>query len=228
MKLHLTPRLAAVAGAVPPGGRRADVGTDHAYLPTWLVLEGKSPRALAADLRPGPLARAAETVKAFGVEDRVELRLGNGLEPVEPGEADAVAIAGMGGETILEILAAAPWAAEKVCIVQPMTSVEDLRRRLPTIGMQVAGEQIAREGKTLYIIMTLAGGRGKPLTAGECWVGQPEHHAGDPLWPDYLTQELGRVRRALGGLRRSGKPEDQARRLELERVEGELSALSRG
>lgn len=225
MNLRLTPRLLAVAGAVPQGARLADVGTDHAYLPTWLALEGKIPHAIATDLRPGPLEKAAQTVAQYGAADRVELRLGNGLEPVEPGEVDAVAIAGMGGETILEILAAAPWAAAKDCVVQPMTSVEDLRRGLGTVGFRIAGERIAREGKTLYIILTLAGGQDAPLAPEEAWVGRPEHHRGDPLWPDYLAQETRRVQRALEGLRRSGKPEDGERRQALELVERRLSAL---
>ena len=226
MNLRLTSRLAAVAGAIPPGVRLADVGTDHAYLPAWLVLEGKISCAVATDLRPGPLETAAQTVAQYGVADRVALRLGNGLNPVQPDEVDAVAIAGMGGETILEILAAAPWAAEKFCVVQPMTSVADLRRRVGECGMHIAGERIAKEGETLYIILTLAGGTAAPPTPEEAWVGKPEHHRGDPLWPDYLAQELRRVRRALAGLRQSSKVGDELRRLELERTERGLSALT--
>lgn len=225
MNLRLTPRLAAVAMAVPPGARLADVGTDHAYLPTWLALEGRIPRAVATDLRPGPLEKAAQTVAQYGVAHKVELRLGNGLEPVRSDEVDAVAIAGMGGETILEILTAAPWAAGKTCVAQPMTSVEDLRRGLGEVGLHIAGERIAREGKTLYIILTLAGGQDAPLAPEEAWVGRPEHHRGDPLWPDYLAQETRRIRRALEGLRRSGKAGDEERRRALELVERRLSAL---
>lgn len=227
MELRLTPRLAAVAEAVPQGARLADVGTDHAYLPTRLILEGKIPGAVATDLRPGPLERAAATVEKYAVGEKISLRLGDGLEPVRPEEVDAVAIAGMGGETILDILARAPWAAEKCCVVQPMTSVEDLRRRLPEVGLRIAGERIAREGESLYIILALEPGESAPLTAAECWVGRWQHHRDDSLWPEYLAQETRRVRRALEGLRRSAKPEDAARRQALELVVAELAQMER-
>ena len=104
----LSPRLKMVADLVPQGARLADVGTDHAYLPTALIQEGKIPFAIAADLRQGPLASAKATVRRAGLEGKVAFRLCDGLRGIQPEEADAVAIAGMGGETIAAILAAAP------------------------------------------------------------------------------------------------------------------------
>ncbi len=215
MELNLTPRLRAVADRVPRGARLADVGTDHAYLPVWLLLAGKIPSAVCTDLRPGPLERAGETVRTWGVADKVSLRLCDGLKDVAPEEVDCVAIAGMGGETILHILKEAPWAAEKPCVVQPMSSLSDLRSGLGALGLHVAGETIARDGETLYVVMDLAAGAEGPLTAAEVQVGRAENHRGDSLWPEYLRRETGRLRRALAGLEHSKKPEDEPRRQEL-------------
>lgn len=215
MALNLTPRLRTVARRVPPGARLADVGTDHAYLPAWLLLQGQIPFAVCTDLRPGPLERARETVARYGVADRVSLRLCDGLAGVEPGQVDCVVIAGMGGETILQILKAAPWAAGKTCIVQPMSSLSDLRAGVGALGLHIAGEALAREGETLYVIMELAPGAEGPLTAAEKQVGRVENHLGDPLWPAYLRQEEERLTRALAGLERSQKAGDDLRRQEL-------------
>lgn len=213
--LHLTPRLQTVADRVPAGVRLADVGTDHAYLPAWLLLQERIPFALCTDLRPGPLERARETVEKWDVADRAELRLCDGLAGVRPEEMDVITIAGMGGETILSILAAAPWVREKGLVVQPMSSLADLRAGLAPLGFHIAKETLAQEGETLYVIMDLAPGAEGPLTAAERQVGRAERHQGDPLWPRYLRQEEGRLRKALRGLERSRKPEDVSRREEL-------------
>lgn len=215
MALHLTPRLRTLAQLVPRGARLADVGTDHAYLPAWLLERGTIPFAVGTDLRRGPLARAKETVEHWGVADRVSLRLCDGLRGVEPDEVDCVVIAGMGGETILGILSASPWAAEKTLLVQPMSSLPDLRGGLAPLGLHIDRETLVLEGETLYAIMALSAGAEGALTAAQRQVGRAENHTGDPLWPRYLRQEAARVRRALDGLERSRRPEDGRRRQEL-------------
>ena len=216
MALHLTSRLQTVADRVPAGVRLTDVGTDHAYLPAWLLMEGKIPFAVCTDLRPGPLERAKETVEHYGVADKVSLRLCDGLSGVEPQEVDCIAIAGMGGETILHILEAAPWSVEKSCIVQPMSSLPDLRAGVGRLGLRIIRETLAREGETLYVVMELQAGAEGLLTAAERLVGRVENHLNDPLWPRYLQQEAARTRRALEGLARSKRPEDELRKQELQ------------
>ena len=79
-QLELTPRLALLASWVPEGARLADIGTDHAYLPVWLMLAGRLRSAIASDLRAGPLDRARATGKTWGVAERIDFRLGPGLE----------------------------------------------------------------------------------------------------------------------------------------------------
>lgn len=222
---HLTPRLLAVAAEIPEGSRLADVGTDHAYLPAYLTLQGQCQRVIATDLRPGPLGRAAETVERYGVEERVELRLCDGLSAVAAEEVDAVSIAGMGGEVILGILQAASWTKDKRCVVQPMSSAEDLRKGLGDLGLHVAKETLVREGRTIYVVMTLLPGAEGPLTAAESWVGRRENHGGDPLWGTYLARHYEKALRALEGLKKSQREEDKPRMEELEQIREELGQM---
>ena len=101
---RLGPRLEAVLAAVGRARVLADVGTDHGYLPAAAILRGQAQRAIATDLRRAPLEAARRVVRAAGVEGAVELRQGAGLEPLAPGEADAVVVAGLHGKTIAAIL----------------------------------------------------------------------------------------------------------------------------
>ena len=95
--MQLSIRMQAVADMVTPGGRIADIGTDHGYVPIYLVEQNKADHAIAMDVRKGPLARAGENIVRFGCSDRIETRLSDGLAMLKPGEADTVIIAGMGG-----------------------------------------------------------------------------------------------------------------------------------
>lgn len=222
---RLTPRLLAVAAEIPLGSTLADVGTDHAYLPAYLILKDHCPHVIATDLRPGPLARAKETVERYGVDQRVDLRLCNGLAAVSEEEAEVVSIAGMGGEVILDILKAAPWTKGKRCVVQPMSSAEDLRRGIGRLGLHIAKETLVEEGRTLYVVMTILPGAEGTLTTAESWVGRRENHAGDPLWGKYLTHHYEKNRRALEGLKKSQREEDKLRRKELEQGLIQLSLM---
>lgn len=198
--MELSPRLRSVAELVPHGAHFADVGTDHAYLPVWLILHGVIDKAIASDLRPGPLERARETAEKYSVADRIDFRLCDGLTGLWSEEANAIAIAGMGGETIANILAGAPWTKEKeiTLILQPMSSQPDLRLWLSGNGYAIEKECIAREGKTLYTIMLVKAGEMKTLTQAELWAGRQSR---DPLRGEMLDHVAGKVRRALEGQR---------------------------
>lgn len=223
-QIELSPRLRLAADFVPQGARLADVGTDHAYLPACLLLEGKIPWAIASDLRQGPLNRARETAKQYGCGDKMAFRLCNGLAGIQPGEVDAVVIAGMGGETIAQILEAAPWVQkEKIpLILQPMSSLPELRVWLGQNGYAIAREQLAREGDTLYVVMRVTPGEMGPQTPGQLWAGRQSR---DPLRGEYLEQLSRKLRRALEGMAKGRGEETQERRRELETVLSELTAM---
>ena len=170
--LELTPRLRQIAAWVRQGAHLADVGTDHAYLPVWLTLQGRVASAIASDLRRGPLDRAQETGRRYGVGDRITFRLGNGLAAVAPEECDTIVIAGMGGENIAQILAGAPWTADgrHTLLLQPQSRAEALRRFLAEHGYAIAREALVRDRGFLYPVIEAGAGE-MHLTLGRQWAG---------------------------------------------------------
>ena len=222
--MELTPRLQAIADQIRQGSRLADIGTDHGYLPVWLLLSGQIEYAIAADLREGPLERARATAQRAGVTEQISFRLCNGLSAIGPDEVDTVAIAGMGGETICTILKEAPWTREgKRLILQPMTGFPELRRWLQENGYTICQEYLAREGKRLYSIWVATGGEMQRLLPAELWAGR---QSGDPLRRDYLALMQGKAKKALQGQCAAHTP-DQAAIAELEAVLAGLKEMEK-
>lgn len=225
----LSPRLQAVADLVPQGARLADVGTDHGQLPVWLVRQGWISRAVASDLRPGPLSRGQALAQRWEVVDRVSFRLCDGLSAIAPEEAEVITIAGMGGETIADILDATPWAGEgsRRLILQPMSGMDGLRRYLSENGFSIIREVLVPEGETLYVILLAVPGEMEPLSEGEIWVGRQISDMESPLRSLYLDQELKKLRWAAEGLTHSQRTEDGAKREQFERVSREVAQMKK-
>ena len=120
--MNIGARLEAIAALVPQNCVVADIGTDHAYLPVWLMQKGLIKAAIAADIAEGPCRAAQTNIGLYGLKDKIEVRRGSGLTVLKPGEADGAVIAGMGGSTIVQILEESPEVAKtlKFLIVQPM------------------------------------------------------------------------------------------------------------
>lgn len=207
-KLELTPRLQRLADWVGSGTRIADIGTDHGYLPVWLVLNGRCPFAIASDLRKGPLSRAKKTAASYGVSDQVELRLCDGLTGIAPEEADTIIIAGMGGENIASILTAAPWTVDgrHTFLLQPMSRAEVLRGFLSDHGYRILREQLVLDRGMIYPVMQVMAGR-MTLSTGQRHGGAELLH--DPLEDRYLIEHIIRLQGAVAGLNRSGVSADQ-------------------
>jgi tRNA (adenine22-N1)-methyltransferase len=153
--IALSKRLEAIAALITPGGTVADVGTDHGYLPIYQLQHNRSPRAIAMDLRKGPLERAAEHIGQCGLADRIETRLSDGVAALGTGEADTIVVAGMGGELILHILD----DGEEVCrsakelILQPQSEVAKVRRYLRGHAYRIAAEDMIYEDGKYYPLM---------------------------------------------------------------------------
>lgn len=219
MKLELSSRLAAVAALVPQGGLLADVGTDHGYLPVSLILQGKISRAIAADIRSGPLDHARRTAEAYGVTEALDFRLCDGLSGIRAGECDTVTIAGMGGETIAHILSQALWTRDGVrLILQPQSTQEVLRRFLAGSGYRILSERVVREGERWYPILEVTGGRMPELSEGEAVAGCPEHWIDQPERKGYLQWLLQRTRQQLGGLAKATGAAGEARVKKLQEI----------
>ena len=205
-KLELSPRLRAIADLVPDGcGCLADIGTDHGYVPVSLLLEGRVRRAVAADIGELPLDHARRTAGQWGVTEKLDFRLGDGLAVLAPGEAETIVIAGMGGDAIAEILTAAPWSrAGPLLLLQPMSKAEALRAFLPENGYAVLAERLVQDKGVLYPILTVRGGGMPPASEAQAWGGFLLE--GDPLRGLYIADRLLRLRKAAAGLARARDP----------------------
>lgn len=226
-KLELTPRLRAVASFVPQGARLADIGTDHAYLPVSLLLEGRIPSAVAADINRGPLERAKLTAQEYGCTDRMSFRLCDGLREVKSDETDVIAIAGMGGETIADILSAARWVGEQEIpvILQPMSTQPELRRWLWQNGFDIVEEKLVKEGDTLYVVIFAKPGPVQPMTTAQEWAGRQYQGMDAPLREEYLDQLLGKLEWSLAGLAKSKEGTSGSRYLLQAQLHADLTAM---
>lgn len=154
--IKLTNRLKAVAELVMPCDAFSDIGTDHAYLPAWLIQNGVVRRAVAADIHKKPLENAQKTISLYGLENQIELRLSDGFAKILPEEAVEIAVAGMGGEQIAAMIENTPWlkTGDKHLILQPMTHYEDVRRALCENGFEILSEKTAAEGERVYLVIS--------------------------------------------------------------------------
>ena len=211
-QLQLQPRLQLLADMVPAGCRLADVGTDHGYLPVWLLQRGRTQSAIAADIGAEPLAHARRTAEEYGVEG-MDFRLCDGLRDIAPDEVDTVVIAGMGGETIIAILESAAWTKDgaHTLLLQPMTKAAELRRWLSVNGYAFTEERLVWDKNYLYPVLRVNGGVCPALTELQTLTGVLLD--GDPLYADYLSQHIEKLLHIAKGLRRSGR-EDALRRAE--------------
>lgn len=221
MGILLDARLQAAAELVRNGGYLCDVGSDHAYLPCALALSGKIAGGMAMDINAGPLQNARHTIMEAGVSDRIITRLSDGLDALSDEEQQKItdiAVCGMGGELIDAILSRADWIrnAEKSLILQPMTQIPHLRRRLYASGFAIEREIPVVDKNHLYTVM-LARYTGKSEEIDELFaqVGKvPE--SGCEQAADYLGIVAGRLRKAaMGMLRSEAKQEEGAKQMAL-------------
>ena len=220
-ELSLQPRLALLASLVPQGAVLADVGTDHGYIPVCLRQRGVIDRAIASDIGREPLEHARRTAEEYGVGG-IDFRLCAGLDAIAPEECDTVLIAGMGGETIWGILAAAPWTRDgrHTLLLQPMTKAADLRHWLADNGYTFTGEHLVEDKGRLYPILIVTGGTHRPLTEAEALCGVLL--ADDPLYDACLLEHAAKLRRSAEGLRRSSNPDAAAQAAHMDALAEEL------
>ena len=183
----LDARLSAAAAYVRAGHPAADIGCDHGKLSAWLAGSGRCPRVFACDLRPDPLEKARRRCAPW--KDRVDCRLGSGLEVLKPEEADDIIIAGMGAETILEILDAAPWVSDERynLVLVPATKHSLLRLGLAQRGFALLDETLAYAAGRWYAVMNARfdGDRHTP-DAWHCLTGKTP---GQPGFASYCAQQ---------------------------------------
>lgn len=153
--VKLTKRLAALASLIKPGASVADIGTDHGLITAHLAQRGDMARIIASDIKPGPLGSARENAQIHGVEGHIEFVLAPGLEGISPHSVDTIVIAGMGGETILNILAGAQWTRKRSVqlLLQPQSKLGVLCSWLQDNGYDTVNiGTVAEKGKRYTIL----------------------------------------------------------------------------
>ena len=205
--ITLGKRLCAATSFVRDGAVVADIGTDHAYLPIYLISSGIASRAIASDIKEGPAECARENVRKFMLEDKIDVRVANGLCGIEEYNPTDIVICGMGGELIADIIDSSEYVKNENIrlILQPMTSIKELRSYLSD-GFFTIDENIAEEDGKLYQIMCVQyDGKKKKLTDAELEIGKENIIKREVLFEKLLNFTIAKKQKALDGQRLGGR-----------------------
>lgn len=190
--MELSKRLYAVAGLVTEGASVADIGTDHGYVPIYLVESGIAGKVIALDVNQGPLNRARMHIVGHGLGDRIETRLSDGLARIRPGEVDTVIASGMGGPLTIRILQEGKEVADQLnaLILQPQSEICRVRRFLTENGYRIEQEDMVLEDGKYYPVMRVVHGTKEPYEEWEYLYGKRLLEARHPVLLEFLKREL--------------------------------------
>lgn len=190
--MELSKRLYAVAGLVTEGASVADIGTDHGYVPIYLVESGIASKVIALDVNQGPLNRARMHIVGHGLGDRIETRLSDGLTRIRPGEVDTVIASGMGGPLTIRILQEGKEVADQLnaLILQPQSEICRVRRFLTENGYRIEQEDMVLEDGKYYPVMRVVHGTKEPYEEWEYLYGKRLLEARHPVLLEFLKREL--------------------------------------
>lgn len=205
LRIHPRERLACAMELLEGARVVADVGCDHGRLGCALVQSGAAKKCVAIDISADSLEKARNLAERVGVSGRVETRLGDGLGPLAPGEADAVAILGMGGTLMTRILEApsVPLGGARLCVLQPMRAAEDIRRWLFERNYPVLDDRVVLESGRLYQVFAVSAPRKEPITLPDGWpegffaLGYAAFQKREPLFEPLARRMLATAERKL-------------------------------
>lgn len=191
MKLPLSSRLDCCCRFVHPGDRVADVGCDHGYLGIHLLLSGIASGVIASDVNEKPLLRAMDNARRFGVSDKMSFYRSDGVRSI-PRNFDCLVCAGMGADTMISILNAAPWLrnAKYRLILQCQSKRPALREYLAREGFSICRETLAKDGKFLYTVMEAVYAPGAAPAPWEYYISRPLAREGSSLLPEFLARVI--------------------------------------
>ncbi|CEN78072.1 tRNA (adenine(22)-N(1))-methyltransferase [Paraclostridium sordellii] len=219
--MKLTDRLLKIASLVGENKKIADIGTDHGYIPVYLLNNNKIDYAILADVNKGPLENARKEVKHNKLENKVDLRLGSGLEVLKINEVDEIIIAGMGGILISELLNVKKDVSQSVekLILQPMQAQSELRKYLYNNGYEIINEVLVKEDFRIYeIIETKYTGKDTVVTDDIYYeVGKKLIENKDDLLEEFLIKKINAYKGLLDKL--DGKIGEGIERKRIETME---------
>jgi tRNA (adenine22-N1)-methyltransferase len=226
--MNIGKRLESIGNKVPEGCILADIGTDHAYLPVWLLQQKKITSAIAGDIAQGPCLAAKNTVAMYGMKDKIEVRCGSGLKVLQSNEAGCISIAGMGGTTIIDILSADMEIAQqaKMLVLQPMAGAPSLRRWLCEHGWKLSDEDLVQDGSHLYEIIVAVRGESAKYSDAEYEVGPcllAEKHT---LLSAQLQKLILSYQKTLKSMDKSSQAKESAKYRQMSSLLVQLEALA--
>ena len=210
-KIKLNDRLMTAVQFVRHGACFADVGTDHAYLPIYLLENGSIDCAVASDINRGPLERAQENIEKHGFSEKIKTVLCDGLSKLEEYDPDDVAIFGMGGELIVKIIDEASWlrdpSEKKRMILQPMTHPEKVREYLAKEGFCIVDETLSYDrGKIYQTICAEYDGKKRTFDSLTLMLGEHIIKKGGKLLSELAQTLKKQTERKIVGKRSGGEP----------------------
>ena len=204
----LSKRLSTAASFVRSGAVCADIGTDHSYIPIYLVMNGVAKKAIASDVNEGPTLIAKENVKKYGLADKITVRTANGLDGIEEYEPTDIIICGMGGELISEILDRSDYVKNEniKLILQPMTAIKELREYL-SHGYKITDETLVFDADKLYqVICAEYDGKERTYSDIELELGKINIEKREELFSLLVKNILKKKTKRFEGLKMGGYP----------------------
>jgi len=206
MKLPISERLLACAGFVQKGDRVADIGCDHGYLSIHLLTNGIARSCIASDVNEQPLQSAQRNARKFGVADKIEFYLSDGVQDI-PRDFDCVVCAGMGADTMMSIIHnSADWLKDSRyrLILQCQSKRPELRQWLYDEGFRINRETLAKDGKFVYSIMEVVYDPGHPISPAQAYITPQLLADSHPLLPEYYARVKHGVELTVFGMKRAG------------------------
>ena len=205
MKIPMSDRLLAVCGYINKGDRVADIGCDHGYLGIYLLVNGIAAHVIESDVAQSPLDSARRNARKFHTENATTFCLSDGVRDI-PRDFDTLVCAGMGADTIMSILAAAPWLKSEAyrLVLQCQSKRPELRQWLCDAGWRISRETLAQDGKFIYTVMEVVYDPGQGITPAESYISPALLADGSPLLPPFYDRVRRGVRLTVEGMRRSG------------------------
>lgn len=218
--MKLSKRLQKIADFVPLESLVADIGTDHGYIPAYLINSGKCTRVIGTDISKGSLDKIIQYVKQLNYEDYIESRLGNGLEVIKENEVDTVIIAGMGGLLIRDILEKDVKVTNSISnfILQPMIAAKELREYLINNNYKIIDEELLYEEKKYYEIIYAIKGKSAVENDIDYEISPILVKNKHPLLLDYIDYKIQSAQAISKGLEKNTSIKSQARYLELNKL----------
>ncbi len=212
MDISLPGRLKTISEMIR-GKVCADIGTDHALLPCYLVLSGKAKKCYACDIAKGPLERAKANIEKYGLEEKIETVLYNGISPEIAAKSDSIVIAGMGGNMIADILSVHKFKDIRL-VLQPMTKQEVLREYLVNNGFVIEDERTVLDSGKYYTVMQVGLGVSEKYSPAKLEVGKQPLLRLDETDRMYIKNKFEALRKRLNNKETKSYVEEALKELE--------------